>query len=90
MLSVGCRPILRRKDILGAGILLEERSSLGKTKFWKEYLILERVESMERKQHVEKEGKTTCKEGKQCGAQVGKPNHDRIRVLVEIITAISL
>jgi hypothetical protein len=47
---------------LGAGTILEKKVHFGKD------LILEHAQSMERKQHPEKEGKTTCKEGKQFGA----------------------
>jgi hypothetical protein len=54
-------PILRRKDILGAGKILEKMSILGKTKFWKEDLNLEHAQSMERKQHAEKEEKQHAK-----------------------------
>jgi hypothetical protein len=71
---------LRRKDILGAGTILEKRSIFGNTKFWKEYLILVSMQSMEINLHSEKEGKTTCKEGNQRGAQAGKPNCVMVRV----------
>jgi hypothetical protein len=48
------------------------------------------AQSMERKQHAEKKVKTTCKEEKQRSTQEKKPKHDRVRVLVDIVTAISL
>jgi len=38
------------------------------------------MQSMERNHHAEKEGKTTCKEGNQRGAQADKPNCVMVRV----------
>jgi hypothetical protein len=35
-------------------------------------------------------GKETCKRRNMQGEKAGKPNHDRVRVLIKIVMAISL
>jgi hypothetical protein len=76
----GRGPILRRKAILSAGLFLEKRSILGKTSFWKGRPNFG-VRSIDgKKSACRKRRKRSMQDEKQCGTQVGKPNHDKVRV----------
>jgi hypothetical protein len=64
-------PILRRKSILGVGLILEKDMFWGKICFWKERANFG-VRAIGGK-------KETCGKRRKNDAHADKPNHDRVR-----------
>jgi hypothetical protein len=82
---------LRRKYILGIGLLLEKDLFWGKTYFWKGRPNFGARATSGKKATCRKRRKSSMQEEKQCGVQEDKPNH-RIGLgfLIRIVMAISL